>query len=269
MARPRSADSTQNYQVRALQRGLSILRLFGERDPWLSMAEVSERLGIPKATALRLLECLRGEGFLTYDPQRGRYALGLGALEVGSAYLAASPLERMAAPIMRRLADETNQTANLGVLDGVEVVHVSVFAPDRPLRYHSSVGARDLVHCTGLGKTLAAYADDDLVSAVIETGLPRRTSATITDPEDFRQELARVRARGYAEDEEEGAPGLRCLAAPVWSAEDRVAAAISISGPAVEFEGEERRRMLALVLAAAEALSRRLGATVGRETHAV
>jgi DNA-binding IclR family transcriptional regulator len=258
MARPRTA-SPQNYQVRALQRGLAILRSFNERSPSLGLAEVSVRHGIPKATAMRLLECLVGEGFLTYDPERGRYALGPGALEVGGAYLAASGLDRSAGPFLRRLADQTNQTANLGVLDGTEVLHVSVCTPERPLHYHSTVGARDLVHCTGLGKVLAAHASEDLVREIVDAGLPRRTLNTIVDPAALREEFERVRREGFAEDREEGAPGLRCIAAPVYGSSGRVIAAMSVSGPAVEFEGLARTRMLRHVREAAAGLSDRLG----------
>src|SRR5438128_3730815 len=89
MARPRGAE-TPNYQVRALQRGLTILQTFSEAEPTQSLAEISRRLDIPKATTLRLLECLRHETWLTYDADRGRYALGIAALEIGSAYLAAA-----------------------------------------------------------------------------------------------------------------------------------------------------------------------------------
>lgn len=267
MARPRLA-TPPNYQVRALQRGLGILRLFSEAEPALAMAEVSRRLELPKATALRLLECLRQEGFLAYDPERGQYALGIAAFEVGSTYLATSPLERRATPFLRRLAERTNQTANLGVLEGNEVLHVAVVEPERPLRYHSRVGRRDLVHCTGLGKVLASAMDEPRLRTLLAAGLPARTPATITDPEAFRHELERVRRIGHAEDREEGAPGLRCLAAPVLGADGRVVAAMSISGPAGEFAGAARPTLVAALLEAALGLSVRLGWSVPAASHA-
>src|ERR1051325_3118643 len=116
MARPRSDSSAANYQVRALQRGLAILGSFSAERPTLSLAEVSGRLRIPKPTALRLLECLRGEGFTAFDPASARYSLGPRAFQVGTAYLDASPLERQGYPILRSLATETGLTANLGIV---------------------------------------------------------------------------------------------------------------------------------------------------------
>jgi DNA-binding IclR family transcriptional regulator len=266
MARPRRAE-TPNYQVRALQRGLAILQSFSEAEPTLSMAELSRRLNIPKATTLRLLERLRQESWLGYDAERGRYALGIAALEIGSAYLTASRIEQRAVPFLRRLADITNQTANLGILNGNYVVHVGVVEPDRPLRYHSYVGARDLAHCTGLGKVLAAQLDEPRLRTLLAAGLPRRTSSTITEPDAFRQELRRVCGSGFAEDLEEGAPGLRCLAAPVLDVDGSVVAAMSISGPAAEFEGS-RAVFLTALLESAGGLSARLGWTTPVVSHA-
>jgi DNA-binding IclR family transcriptional regulator len=267
VARPRRTETAPNYQVRALQRGLAILQSFSESEPTLSMAEISRRLNLPKATTLRLLECLRQESWLAYDAERGRYALSIAALEIGSAYLAASRIEQRAMPFLRRLADLTNQTANLGILNDNNVVHVAVVEPDRPLRYHSYVGARDLAHCTGLGKVLAAYLDGPTLQALLSAGLPRRTAWTITEPDAFRQELHRVRAAGFAEDLEEGAPGLRCLAAPVLDADGSVVAAMSISGPAAEFEGS-RAVFLSALLENAGGLSARLGWTTANVSHA-
>jgi DNA-binding IclR family transcriptional regulator len=129
MPRPRTQST---YSVRALQRGLAILGTFSPAEPSLSLAEVSGRLSLPKATALRLLECLRGEGFTSFDPASACYSLGPRALEVGSAYLAASPLEQHGIPFLRRLAEQSGQTASLGIVDGFSVVHLAVAEPPGP-----------------------------------------------------------------------------------------------------------------------------------------
>jgi DNA-binding IclR family transcriptional regulator len=262
MARPRSAIRPPNYQVRALQRGLAILTSFSSAEPSLSLADVSGRLQLPKPTALRLLECLRGEGFTLFDPASARYSLGPRAFEVGSAYLAASPLERLGLPLLRDLAERTGQTANLGIVDDFAVLHLAVAEPARPLRYHTRVGERDALHCTGLGKVLlSTWSDHRLADLANGVGLPRRTATTFTDLAELRSELAGIRHHGYAEDREEGVLGLRCLAAPVRDAHADVVAAISISGPAADFEGDKRSEMLATLLDQARAFSRRLGYT--------
>lgn len=268
MARPRQGDSA-NYQVRALERGLAILRAFTPSEPRLGLAELSRRLEIPKSTTLRLVEALRAEGFLAYDAGAGTYSLGLRTFEVGSVYLATSTLEQRALPLLQRLMKATNLTANLGVLDGHEVVHLSVVQPDRPLRYHTHIGARDHLHCTALGKILAAHLLDAhaLKELVTKVGLPARTPATITDPAAFRAELARVSRLGYAEDREETVPGLRCLGAPVRGHTGQVLAALSISGPAADFQGRNRERLLSSVVETATALSEQLGWSEVKRDH--
>ncbi len=257
--RPRLAEPP-NYQVRALQRGLAILSAFTAARPRLTLADVSARVALPKPTALRLLECLRSEGYVEYDASEGAYRLGLGALQLGTSYLAASSLEQRAQAFLRLLVDRTGQTANLGVLDGHEVLHLAIVEPNRPLHFHTRVGAREPVHCTGLGKVLAAHLDEEQLGTVLSrAGLPRRTATTITDPSDLRLELAKVRRLGYAEDREEDSDGLYCLAAPVRNQRGSVVAAMSISGHASEFRGSAKGALLSEVMDAARRLSEQLG----------
>jgi len=269
MARPRHLPPA-SYQVRALHRGLSILRLFSPLHPKLSLATVSARLAIPKSTALRLLECLREEGFVTWDAQSGLYALGLRAFEVGSVYLATLPVEQTAAPFLRRLSEETSLTANLGVVDGFEVVHVAVVEPERPLHYHTRVGTRDYLHSTGVGKLLLAQFDDASIDKLVaEVGLPARTPATIGERTALDAELAAIRRLGYAEDREETLAGLRCLAVPIRAANNGVVAALSISGPAADFAKRHRPRLLAALVATAREISEQLGWSAGRHAPVV
>jgi IclR family acetate operon transcriptional repressor len=246
--------------VRALERGLRILTAFTPQRPELGLQELHEALGLDKATLLRLLSVLRQAGFVVVDGDTVKYRLGIRAFEVGSAYLPAVPLEHVALPGLRELSARTGQTANLAVLDGQEVVHTAVVAPDRPLRFHTRVGRRDAAYCTALGKVLLAHLEPPALARYLaQVKLARRTPATITAKAALRRELAVVRAGAYAEDREEGVPGLRCLAAPIRDAAGGVVAAASISGPAGEFTGAARAALEAALSEAAARLSERLG----------
>lgn len=260
MARPRleSADGP-NYQIRALQRGLAVLGCFSISQPALSMAQISDALSIPKPTALRLLECLVTERWLRHDASTGAYRLSPRPVELASVYLASFTLDQSAQPVLRRLCEQTQQTANLGVLDNGEVLHLAVVEPERPLHYHTRVGARELAHCTGLGKVLLASLPDADLRQVLRHALPRRTPATVVDPAALLDELVLIRQHGFAEDREEAERGLCCLAAPVRDRRGLTVAAISISGAVADFVGEAQAQLLEAVVTAAAGLSCQLG----------
>jgi IclR family acetate operon transcriptional repressor len=262
------------YQVRALERGLQVLIALATDLPQASLQDLHRYTGFNKATLLRLLDVLQRTEFIEQDPGSGDYRLGMRAFEVGSAYLPNLPIEQIAQPYLRELVAATQLTANLGVLVGHEVVHVATIAPDRSLHFRIRVGFRDALHWTALGKVLASGMDDTALEAFLATGpFPRRTPNTITEPEAFRTEIERVRAKGLAADLEEGTAGLNCLAAPIRDSFGRTIAAVSISGLAHEVTRETRPALEEALLRAAGAISRRFGYVApqpnGRPTPAV
>jgi DNA-binding IclR family transcriptional regulator len=123
----------------------------------------------------------------------------------------------------------------------------------------SGLGSRAPAHCTSVGKALLAYQPAETVNAVIENGLKRFTPNTITDAELLRQELATIRARGYAIDDEEIEEGLRCVAAPIRDHTGQVISAISVAAPVQRMSKKNVQTTIPSVVAAANAISRRLG----------
>jgi IclR family acetate operon transcriptional repressor len=188
------------------------------------------------------------------------YRIGVRAFEIGSIYIRAVTPEFEARPIMAKLVKETGQTANLGVLEQGEVVHLAVVAPDRPVRYWAAVGKREAPHYSGLGKALlAALSEDELTDHLQRHRLPRRTPTTICDADALRTELARVRSAGWAIDDEESNTGVCCVAAPIFDQFGEAVAAVSISGLKAEFSSENLPRYIAAVVRAGAAVSQRLG----------
>lgn len=253
--------STQaHYQVRALERALDILDAFSLRQPELSLSDVALRADLAKSTALRLLAILEDRGYVERSPDTERYRIGVRAFEVGSIYIQSTSLESEAHPFLRRLATECNQTANLGILHRGEIVHIAVVPPERPIRFWATVGQREHAHCTGLGKALlACLSAAELDALIAQHGLSVRTPHSIVEGDALRRELDRVRARGYALDNEESEIGLKCVAAPIRDHRDRCVAAVSISGPAAEFSDHTLPAYVASVTRAAREISARLG----------
>ncbi|HEX5502300.1 MAG TPA: IclR family transcriptional regulator [Thermomicrobiales bacterium] len=267
MRQKEAAAEAANYQVRALERGLSLLDAFSLAAPELSLTALAARAGLAKSTATRLLAVLEARGYLERSPDTERYRVGVRAFELGSLYIQTTSLEAEAQPVMAHLARECRQTANLGVLSGAEVVHLAVVPPDRPIRFATAVGVRDRAHATGLGKALLAALDAAaLADLVARHGLPPRTERTIATLDALVADLAGVRARGYAVDDEESFAGLKCVAAPIRDDKGRVVAAVSVSGPAGEFGATDLPRYTEAVTGAARAISDRLGHRVSRES---
>jgi DNA-binding IclR family transcriptional regulator len=253
-------SAAANYQVRALERALDIIDAFTLAEPELTLTTLAARVGLAKSTATRLLAVLEERGWLERSAETERYRIGVRAFEVGSIYIQTTSLEAEAQPILRHLAAECQQTANLGVLRQGEVVHLAVVAPDRPIRFSTPIGLREGAHQTGLGKALlAALPDDEVTAIVARHGLPARTARTITTQGALRENLALTRAQGYALDMEEAHVGLRCVAAPIRDAKGETVAAVSVSGLASEFDEAALPRYVAAVQRAARDISARLG----------
>jgi DNA-binding IclR family transcriptional regulator len=252
--------SGNSYQVRALERALDILGLFSLREPELTLSDMSERTGVAKSTTFRLVSVLTEYGYLERLPDAERYRIGVRAFELGSIYIQSTTIEAEARPFMEALARQCQQTANLGVLSRGEVVHIAVIPADRAIRFYASVGEREKATYTGLGKALISeFSDEELGDLVALHPFVQRTRRTITSLDVLRINLAEVRRLGYALDDEESNPGLRCVAAPIRNDKGEIVAAVSVSGPSFEFSEEALPEIAEAVTHAAREISARLG----------
>ncbi len=251
------------YQVRALERALDLLDAFTLAEPELSFTELTERSGLSKGTAVRLLSILERRGFLERSPDTDRYRIGLRTFELGSVYIQSFQLEAESQPFLKELAATCGQSANLGVLDQGEVVHIVVVPASRPIHFSVRSGQRDAAHSSGLGKVLLAALPQAEVDEIIAArGLPQRTPTTLITPEKLHAALDEVRDQGYAIDDEESVLGLTCIAAPVFDDRGRVIGAVSISGLTNEYAEPNRTAYIAAVQQAANGISQRFGAAV-------
>ncbi len=243
--------------LKSLAKIMRILDSFSTIDRKLSVAEVCRITGFPRSTTHRLLASLREVGLLDQDRQRDRYRLGLKLFELGNTVLANMDLHREAGPYVKRLGQLTGEAVHLAIFDGRRAIVVHRNDPSEsssPLALTESAP----VHCTGVGKAILAFQSQDTVDAIVKAGLQKFTEATITDGERLAQELDLVRERGYALDEGEHQPGLRCCAAPIRDHEGRVFAAISVSGPAWKIPASETQSIAEIVMHTADAISANL-----------
>src|SRR5215475_15832016 len=220
--------------LRSVNNALAVLESFSVERPEIGVTELSHSLGLGKSTVHRLLTSLASRGYVRKNPETERYCLGFKAFEVGSLAAGRGSIRDIASPFLRSLMQATKETVHLGVLDEWEVVYIDKMETDHPLQMYSRIGRRAPLHCTALGKSLAAWEADDWLDRFLRRRLRAYTPATLTEPADVRRELAKIRTARYALDGEEFALGLKCVAAPLFDHSRRVVASLGIAGPAVQ-----------------------------------
>ena len=249
------------YRIQAIERAVAILNAFTAEDPELGVTDLAERLGLHKSTIHRFLVNLEAAGLVERDRHTSRYRLGLRIFELGGLVLQQMNLWDEALPFLEGLVHDTGETGHLAVLDGGEAVYIEKVEARRALRIPSAIGRGYPAHATSLGKILLAHLEPDALDAlVVERGLPRCAPNTITEPSALNTELERIRVQGYAVDDEEYEDGLRCIGAPIVGHTGHVVAAIGIGGPVTRVTRQRVDELAGLVMSAAAALSRRMGA---------
>jgi len=216
--------------VQSVDRALALLELLSRAGGRLSLSELATRSGLSPATVHRLLRSLAARGYVRQGDDRV-YALGTALLPLGD--VAGRLLSNWARPYLAEVAEASGETTNLAVLEDDYVVYLAQVPGRYRMRMFTEVGRRVLPHSTAVGKVLLAWRDAaDVDRVVARFGLPSRTERTLTSPQRFAQELAGVRDKGWAMDDEEEEAGVRCLAVPVGPG-PACLAALSVSGPAV------------------------------------
>jgi DNA-binding IclR family transcriptional regulator len=246
--------------VRAVARALDIVQALGHADDGATLGGLASLLHLPHPTVRRLLKTLEAKGFVTRDPAPNVYYLAAQILQLQGTLATRQSLVRPAIPILARLAKQLQCTAHLAALGGDRVVYVESRHSDPYNAGFLPTARTNPVHCTALGKVLAAHLQAEHLQALIgRIVFSAHTPHTITSPEAFLACLAEVRHNGYAVDDEESSAGLRCVAAPVYDHRGNCVAAISYSNPAVQLPATAIPEVAVVVMGAAEELSRALG----------
>lgn len=218
----------------SLERGLAVLSAFRSGRPLLGVSELGRDVGLSRSTTHRYVSTLAALGYLQQDPATRKYRLGPRVLDLGFSAINSMELREIAAPHLRELSDETGYTVNMAILDDLDIVYVdrvrSARTGQREIDLNLHVGARLPAYCTSLGKVLLAQLpEEERDDRLGRIDFAQRGPNTLTSREALAQELGRVRAQGYAINNEELAYGLRSIAAPVLTHDGAGAAAINLA----------------------------------------
>ncbi|MGH8297161.1 MAG: IclR family transcriptional regulator [Steroidobacteraceae bacterium] len=246
-------------RLSSVANAILLLKAFSDEHGELGISTLAERLHLAKSTVHRLASTLVDAGMLEQNTN-GQYRLGLAVFELGSLMRRKLDLSVEAKPSLMMLREQTEETVNLSILDHDGVVCVNFLESQKVNRISSGIGLRKPVYCTAEGKVLIAFQPSPVIDRIVAAVHERRTRRTLTDPAALRQELAKVRARGYAIDDEEYEVGVRGIAARIRDDTGNSVAAVGVTGPAQRLTKDRLTIISRHVEAAAKAISLRLGA---------
>ena len=197
-----------------------------------TLSEIARETGYPLSTVHRLVATLAREGYVESDEQTKRHRIGLTVFSLAQRASAARGYNGTALPVLRRLAAETQESALMSVLDRRHQLYLHHIHGPSQIHVIGEPGNRGPLHCTAMGKVLIAFAPTEVRDELVATlDLSRRGPHTITDRRAFAEEIARVRADGYAVADEEHEAGIRAIGVPVLAADGSASAAISVAAP--------------------------------------
>ena len=245
-------------KVQSLDRALEMLRLLGS-EPEMRVTDLARRLEVHKSTVFRLLSTLQEHGLVEQNPTTEKYRLGYGLVRLAGAVVAELDLARASRSVLQELATRTGETVNLAILQGDQVVNIDQIAAPNLVVNVNWVGKQTPLHATSNGKVLLAYLSEDERRRLLDRSLPRLTPRTITDPRILEKQLRRVLTDGYAFTLEELELGLNAVAAPVYAADGRVQAAVSVAGPSYRVTPQRLSELGEMTKDAGATISRRMG----------
>jgi IclR family acetate operon transcriptional repressor len=248
--------------VQSVDRALLIIETLAEDDEGYRLTDLAVRTGLSPSTVHRLLTTLEKRRFVQFDRGESTWHIGAQSFAVGSTFVRRRNFVTQALPYLRKLRDQTRETANLAVVDDGAMVVLTRVESREIMRSVTKVGGRVPMVASGLGKALlATYSEQDVFAIIQRDGMPRLTSKSIVRAGELCKSLHDIRRQGYSVDDEEALIGLRCVSAVVYDDCSEPLAAISVSGKASRVPNDRLPILGKLVQEVAAELTTALGGT--------
>jgi IclR family KDG regulon transcriptional repressor len=256
-------NPSDKFYIQSINRALSLVELIGKSgDEGISLTNLSKASGMAVSTVYRILCNLLSWQYVQED-ENGRFRLGFELIALGNAASSSIELKSTAHPYLVELGNQTSETIYLAVLDEerADVMYIDKIESKGNIKLAAGIGSRNCIHSTANGKALVSGFTDDYIRKLISiSGMPALTESTITNPEDLIKEINQVRLHGYAIDNIENEPGVRCVAAPIFDSRSRIAGSISLSGISTSVTIElVEQKYKALIMQTAHDISRKMG----------
>ena len=244
--------------TQSVSRALRLLSRLSEESNGMTLSELARSVGLAPSTAHRLLTTLQLERFVRFEDSR--WLVGVQAFNVGSAYLRARDVCFMARPYLRILMQDTGETANLALIEEDDLVYLAQVESSQMMRALARPGVKAPWSCSAVGKVCLAFmARPDAERLINAQGVVQMTAKSHVTTKTLWEDIAKVQGQYYAFDDEEHAPGLRCVASPLFDSNSSVIGALSISGPSVRVSQASMAQIGKSVSRVAKELTQALG----------
>lgn len=249
----------EDYNVRAVERALQILECFDDEHSERGISEISQAVGLHKATAHRIVTTLSNFGYLERASDGQKYRLGIQLATLGSRVVNRMDLRSEALPYMQELVKQWDEVCDLSIFDQGSVFYIEVLQDNHALKISASVGQSLPAHCTASGKMFLAHLPTRELEKYLSQSLASHTENTISSPEVLRKQLEEIRKQGYAIDQEEYEEGISSVAAPITNRKGQVIAVISMPGPTNRMMPDRLCEIAKPLVSAAQNISKKLG----------
>lgn len=254
------SDQPVTSKVQSIDRAVFILETLADTNS-LGLGELSEKVGLHKATTHRIVQSLIENGLIEQVEENKQYRVSLRMFELGNKRVQNIDFINVAKSNIRQLSEEINQTVHLVIEDNDEILYIDKYGDHHESKMRSKIGLKAPLYCTAVGKAmLAKRSDNEILLYWSDLETEQKTEHTLTNIEQFMAEIEKVREEGYAVDDEEFEYGVFCVGSIFSSYKESVAGALSISLPIKEKPNKEH--YVAKIRECAERISQLLGGTL-------
>lgn len=251
----------RSSKAQTVQKALDILQVFIDHKGEVGLSDISKSSGLSAGTVYRILSVLRKNGYIIPGDSRGKYLIGTKFLEFSSIVKSTLKIEDIARPFMQNLQKLSNESVHISRVQGSQMSYLEIIHSSQVLRIVPVIGVDAPLHCTAAGKVFLAQLSEEKFNKLFKRGkrLESYTSNTITDINELKKQLERVREDGVAIDREECVPGVMDVAAPIVDSDGKFAACLGVYVPTPRATDEKIASLIPMVKNCVLEISRALG----------
>jgi DNA-binding IclR family transcriptional regulator len=232
-------NSKFKYSIHSVEKAFFLLEVLAKNGLELGVIELCRKTGLAKGTIHRLLGTLKNLGYIDQNPANRKYRLTIKILKLGFPVADNIGISHLT-PYMKILSQKFNETVNLAVMDGDEILYIHSNGGDNTLKFDLKIGSHQPAYCAALGRILLAYLPDEEIDRFLQRiELKAYTPFTITDKNKLKDELKNIKKKGYAFIKDEYMLGVFCVAVPIKNYQGDICVGMSFSIPTARYEKDK------------------------------